>query len=256
MSEALVSLRGVHKSFGEKAVLKQVDLEIMPQRGTVLIGPSSSGKSVLIKCLLGLLERDGGEITMEGQSLDDFSSAEWELLNDRIGVVFQQNGLFDSLPVWENVAFRLINRGDVSRQKAKEVAQDKLGLFGLKSRVADRYPAELSGGMRKRVALARAFAMNPDILVLDAPTDGLDPIMTRHTNALIRRIVQEQRVTVLSIMTDMSSALEFYDDLAMLYDGQIIWKGSSEAARQAPEPRLRQLLDGRSDGPIGMAIHA
>ncbi|MFD1379887.1 ABC transporter ATP-binding protein [Fodinicurvata halophila] len=173
-----------------------------------------------------------------------------------IGVVFQQNALFDSLPVWENVAFRLLNRGEVSRQEAREVAREKLGLFGLSSQVGERYPAELSGGMQKRVALARAFAMNPDILILDAPTDGLDPIMTRHTNSLIRRIVQEHQVTVFSIMTEMSSALEFYDDLAMLYDGRIIWNGSTEAARQASESHLRQLLEGRSEGPIGMAVHA
>lgn len=256
MPESLVSLRGLRKSFGEKTVLDQIDLEIAPQRSTVLIGPSSSGKSVLIKCLLGLLEPDGGDVQVEGHSLDDFSRAEREDLDDRIGVVFQRNALFDSLPVWENVAFRLINRGGVSRNEAREVAREKLGLFGLSSSVGDRYPAELSGGMQKRAALARAFAMNPDILILDAPTDGLDPIMTRHTNFLIRRIVQEHQVTVFSIMTDMSSALEFYDDLAMLYDGRIIWKGSTEAARQASDARLRQLLEGRSEGPIGMAVHA
>lgn len=256
VSQRLISLQGLRKTFGKKTVLDHIDLDIAAQRATVLIGPSSSGKSVLVKCMLGLMEADYGEVLMEGESLSRLSREETERLHDRIGVVFQQNALFDSLPIWENVAFRLLSRGRVSRTQAREIAQEKLGLFGLKPWVGDRYPAELSGGMQKRAGLARAFAMDPDILILDAPTDGLDPIMTRHTNLLIRRVVQQHKVTVLSITTDMPSALEFYDDLAMLYDGRIIWKGTTAAAREAQDPRLSQLLEGRSDGPISMAIRA
>lgn len=256
VSQKLISLQGLRKTFGDKTVLDHVDLDISAERASVLIGPSSSGKSVLMKCMLGLMETDSGEVLLEGQSLNRMSREDLERMHDRIGVVFQQNALFDSLPVWENVAFRLLSRGRVTRKQAREIAQEKLGLFGLKPWVGERYPAELSGGMQKRAGLARAFAMDPEILVLDAPTDGLDPIMTRHTNLLIRRVVQQHKVTVFSITTDMPSALEFYDDLAMLYEGRIIWKGTTEAAREETEPRLRQLLEGRSEGPISMAVRA
>lgn len=251
----VIRVDGIAKSFGEKSVLRDVSFDVERGRSTVLIGPSSSGKTVLLKCMLGLLRPDAGRIEVAGDE-DAETAADQQRLIDRVGVVFQQNALFDSLSCWENVAFRLLQDPRLTRKEARSLAVEQLGRFGLKAEVADRYPAELSGGMQKRVALARAFAAKPDILMLDAPTDGLDPIMTRHTNDLIRRAVERQGVTVFTISTDMRSALAFNDRLLMLHDGRIVWDGTTEAARGADEPRLRQLLEGRSEGPIRMAVKA
>lgn len=252
----LLRIEGLAKAFGEKQVLREVSLRIERARSTALIGPSSSGKTVLLKCLLGLLAPDAGLIEIDGLDRESFSAAQRESLAERIGVVFQQNALFDSLTCWENVAFRLLQRPGAERAAARAAAVEGLARFGLRPEVADRYPAEISGGMQKRVALARAFATDPEILLLDAPTDGLDPIMTRHTNELIRRAVEGRGATVLTITTDMRSALDFHDRLAMLHEGRIVWEGSTEEARGAAEPRLRQLLEGRSEGPIRMAVRA
>jgi phospholipid/cholesterol/gamma-HCH transport system ATP-binding protein len=255
-TKPLIRISALAKSFADKAVLKGVDLEIARARSTVLIGPSSSGKTVLVKCLLGLIAPDAGRVVVEGAAAEKMDSDARTALADRIGVVFQRSALFDSLPTWENVAFRLLRRRGMSREEARERAIAKMAMFGLKPDVAERYPAEISGGMQKRVALARAFATDPEILVLDAPTDGLDPIMTRVTNELIRRAVERQGATVFSIMGDMEAALEYYDDLAMLYDGRIIWSGTTAAARGADDPRLAQLLSGTPDGPIRMSLRA
>lgn len=256
----LLRVEGLAKRFGDKAVLSAVSLCVGRGRSTALIGPSSSGKTVLLKCMLGLLSPDAGRIEVAGQEPARLSSAERERLADRIGVVFQQNALFDSLTCWENVAFRVLQqpaaRGAAGRAAARATAVEELGRFGLRPEVADRYPPEISGGMQKRVALARAFVGEPEILLLDAPTDGLDPIMTRHTNELIRRAVERRGATVLTITSDMRSALDFNDDLAMLYEGRILWEGTTAAARAVEEPRLRQLLEGRSEGPIRMAVRA
>lgn len=247
---------GLAKSFGEKQVLRDVAFRVPRGGATVLIGPSSSGKTVLLKCMLGLLSIDAGSIEIEGRTQSDLSADQRREQADHIGVAFQQNALFDSMTCWENVAFRLLQRPDRDRAAARESAIEQIGRFGLRPEVADRYPAEISGGMQKRVALARAFVTRPDMLLLDAPTDGLDPIMTRHTNRLIREAVRESGATVFAITTDMRAALEFYDRLMMLHEGRIIWEGSTEEARSAEEPRLRQLLEGRSDGPIRMAVRA
>jgi len=253
---SLLRVQGLAKAFGDKAVLRDVSLRIERARSTALIGPSSSGKTVLLKCLLGLLAPDAGRIEIEGVERGSLSAAEQAALTERIGVVFQQNALFDSLTCWENVAFRLLQRPGAVRAQARTAAVERLARFGLRPEVADRYPAEISGGMQKRVALARAFATDPEILLLDAPTDGLDPIMTRHTNELIRRAVEGRGATVLTITTDMRSALDFHDRLAMLHEGRIAWEGSTDEARRVEEPGLRQLLEGRSDGPIRMAVRA
>jgi len=252
----LLRVEGLAKAFGEKQVLRDVSLQLERARSTVLIGPSSSGKTVLLKCLLGLLTPDAGRIETEGRELRSLSAEERARLSERIGVVFQQNALFDSLTCWENVAFRLLQRPGTRREEARAAAVEGLARFGLRPEVAERSPAEISGGMQKRVALARAFATDPEILLLDAPTDGLDPIMTRHTNELIRRAVEGRGATVLTITTDMRSALDFHDRLAMLHEGRIVWQGSTEEAHGAAEPQLRQLLEGNSEGPIRMAVRA
>ena len=254
-NELLFSVEGLAKAFAEKQVLRNVTFDVPHGAATVLIGPSSSGKSVLFKCLLGLMAPDGGRIAVEGRDRAALSGEELEALLDRVGVAFQQNALFDSMTCWENVAFRLLQRGSCSRKEARERAVEVIGRFGLRPEVADRFPAEISGGMQKRIALARAFVSNPRVLMLDAPTDGLDPIMTRHTNQHIRAAV-EGGTTVFMITADMRAAQEFSDRLMMLYDGEIIWSGSTGEARQAEEPRLKQLLEGRSDGPIRMAVRA
>lgn len=248
-------VEGLAKAFAEKQVLRDVTFEIPRGKATVLIGPSSSGKSVLFKCLLGLLMPDAGRIRVEGQELSKLSSREREALLDRVGVAFQQNALFDSMTCWENVAFRLLERRGCDREEAREKAVEVIGRFGLRPEVGDRFPSEISGGMQKRIALARAFVSDPGLLMLDAPTDGLDPVMTRHTNQQIRAVV-EQGATVFMITADMRAAQEFSDRLLMLHEGVIIWDGKTEAARHAEEPRLRQLLEGRSDGPIRMAVRA
>ncbi|MDF2095689.1 ABC transporter ATP-binding protein [Aquibaculum arenosum] len=247
---------GLAKSFGEKQVLRDVEFTVRRGASTVLIGPSSSGKTVLLKCMLGLLPIDAGSIEIEGRTQASLNTAQRREQADRMGVAFQQNALFDSMSCWENVAFRLLQRGDQDRAAARAQAIEQIGRFGLRPEVADRYPAEISGGMQKRIGLARAFVSRPAMLMLDAPTDGLDPIMTRHTNRLIRAAVEESGATVFAITTDMRAALEFYDRLMMLHDGRIIWEGTTDEARHAEEPRLRQLLEGRSEGPIRMAVRA
>jgi len=253
---AVIRVIGLRKAFGNREVLTGVDFEVGRARSTVLIGPSSSGKTVLMKCVAGLVEPDAGRIEIEGRDTAHLKAAERDRLADKISMVFQRNALFDSLSVWENVAFRLINNHHMPRAEARKAALEKLAMFGLRADVADRFPVEISGGMQKRVALARAFATDPDILLLDAPTDGLDPIMTHATNDLIRRAVEQRGITVFSITGDMRAALSYYDDMAMLYEGRIIWSGSTRAAADSEDPRLRQLLAGESDGPIALRVTA
>src|SRR5690625_602345 len=250
----LFRVEGLAKNFGEKRVLRDVSFSVVHGGSTALIGPSSSGKSVLFKCLLGLLHPDAGRLEVEGKDLASRSTQEREALLGRLGVAFQQNALFDSMRCWENVAFRSLQQGG-ARRELRAQAVEVIAAFGLGEEVADRYPAEISGGMQKRIGLARAFMGNPAVLMLDAPTDGLDPIMTRHTNQLIRKAV-ERGTTVFMITADMRAAQEFSDQLLMLHDGVIVWAGESAAAGHAQEPRLRQPLEGRSEGPIRMAVRA
>jgi phospholipid/cholesterol/gamma-HCH transport system ATP-binding protein len=255
-TQSVIRSVGLHVSFGGRAVLTGVDLGVSRARSTVLIGPSSSGKTVFMKCVAGLIEPEAGRIEIEGRDTARLTSAERESLADKISMVFQRNALFDSLSVWENVAFRPIHNHGMGRGEARAMAIEKLAMFGLRPDVADRFPVEISGGMQKRVALARAFATDPDILLLDAPTDGLDPIMTHATNDLIRRAVQRGGTTVLSITGDMRAALAYYDDLAMLHEGRIVWSGTTAEAAQSDDPRLHQLLSGKSDGPIALRARA
>ena len=244
----MITLSGVHKTFGPNAVLRGVDLTIARGTSMVVIGGSGTGKSVLLKSILGLVKPDKGIIALDGQ---DVQKAEREAFLARFGMLFQGGALFDSLKVWENVAFRLM-RGPLARPKdqAREIAIEKLRRVGLKPSVADLLPAELSGGMQKRVGLARAIAAEPEIIFFDEPTTGLDPIMSGVINALIREIVVEMGATAMTITHDMSSVRAIADNVAMLHGGVIQWTGPVAEMDAATDPYLQQFIHGRSDGPI------
>ena len=244
----MITLSGVHKTFGPNAVLRGVDLTIDRGTSMVVIGGSGTGKSVLLKSILGLVTPDKGVIALDGQ---DVRKAEREAFLARFGMLFQGGALFDSLKVWENVAFRLM-RGPLARPKdeARETAIEKLRRVGLKPAVADLVPAELSGGMQKRVGLARAIAAEPEIIFFDEPTTGLDPIMSGVINELIREIVVEMGATAMTITHDMSSVRAIADNVAMLHGGVIQWTGPVADMDAATDPYLQQFIHGRSDGPI------
>lgn len=244
----MITLTEVHKSFGSNAVLRGVNLTI--ERGTsmVVIGGSGTGKSVLLKSILGLVKPDAGVIALDGQ---DVVTAEREAFLARFGMLFQGGALFDSLKVWENVAFRLL-RGKLARpiDEARAIAIEKLRRVGLSPSVADQLPAELSGGMQKRVGLARAIAAEPEIIFFDEPTTGLDPIMSGVINALIREIVVEMGATAMTITHDMSSVRAIADNVAMLHKGVIQWTGPVAEMDICSDPYVQQFIHGRSDGPI------
>lgn len=244
----MIELKNVKKSFGNNAVLRGVDLKI--ERGTsmVIIGGSGTGKSITIKSILGLVTPDAGEITVDGL---DVTKTDRDAFLARFGMLFQGAALFDSLPVWQNVAFRLL-RGSLKRPKAeaRDIAIDKLRRVGLTADVADRLPAELSGGMQKRVGLARAIAADPEIIFFDEPTTGLDPIMAGVINDLIREIVVEMGATAMTITHDMTSVRAIADNVAMLHDGVIKWTGPVAEIDNSNDPYLDQFIHGRADGPI------
>ncbi len=244
----MITLSAVHKSFGPNRVLRGVDLTISKGESMVIIGGSGTGKSVLLKCVLGLVVPDAGTISLDGQ---DVARADRDAFLARFGMLFQGGALFDSLRVWENVAFRLL-RGSLKRPKdeARSIAIEKLRRVGLKPETADMFPAELSGGMQKRVGLARAIAANPEIIFFDEPTTGLDPIMSGVINALIREIVTEMGATAMTITHDMSSVRAIADKVAMLHDGLIRWTGPVAEMDAAPDLYLQQFIHGRADGPI------
>lgn len=244
----MITLSAVHKSFGPNRVLRGVDLTVPKGESMVIIGGSGTGKSVLLKCVLGLVTPDAGTITLDGQ---DVTRADRDAFLARFGMLFQGGALFDSLKVWENVAFRLL-RGSLKRPKAeaREIAIEKLRRVGLKPETADLYPAELSGGMQKRVGLARAIAASPEIIFFDEPTTGLDPIMSGVINDLIREIVTEMGATAMTITHDMSSVRAIADKVAMLHDGLIRWTGPVSEMDAAPDPYLQQFIHGRATGPI------
>ena len=244
----MIDLRDVHKSFGTNAVLRGVDLSIRKGSSMVIIGGSGTGKSVALKCILGLIQHDSGAILVDGSEV---GSGDRDAFLARFGMLFQGAALFDSLPVWQNVAFRLL-RGRLKRPRAeaREIAVEKLRRVGLKPDVADRFPAELSGGMQKRVGLARAIAADPEIIFFDEPTTGLDPIMAGVINDLIREIVTEMGATAMTITHDMSSVRAIADEVAMLHDGVIKWTGPVTQMDTSDDPHLDQFIHGRADGPI------
>jgi len=244
----MIEFENIGKSFGSNHVLRSVNLTVERGQSIVIIGGSGTGKSVLIKTVLGLITPDTGKIFVDGQ---DVAKAKHDDFLSRFGMLFQGGALFDSMPVWQNVAFRL-QRGHLKRPKAeaREIAIEKLRRVGLGPEVANRLPAELSGGMQKRVGLARAIATNPEIIFFDEPTTGLDPIMSSVINDLIREIVVEMGVTAMTITHDMTSVETIADKVAMLHDGAIQWCGMLNDLSHCGDPHVDQFVNGRADGPI------
>lgn len=244
----MIRFDDVHKAFGSNHVLRGVTLDVPKGESMVIIGGSGTGKSVALKCVLGLVVPDSGVILVDGKPA---GAGDREAFLARFGMLFQGGALFDSLPVWQNVAFRLM-RGALKRPaaEAKEIAVEKLRRVGLSPDVADRLPAELSGGMQKRVGLARAIAAEPEIIFFDEPTTGLDPIMAGVINELIREIVVEMGATAMTITHDMSSVRAIADRVAMLHGGVIRWTGPVAEMDGSGDPYVDQFIHGRAEGPI------
>jgi phospholipid/cholesterol/gamma-HCH transport system ATP-binding protein len=251
-----ISVRGLRKSFGRKTVLDGIDLDIGYQESVVIIGGSGTGKSVAVKCILGLIDPDAGSIKIDGQEVTTLSRGHREELMQKFGMLFQGAALFDSLSVWENVAFGLIQGRGMDRRKAQDIALQKLGAVGLGPEVGELRPSELSGGMQKRVGLARAIAAEPEIIIFDEPTTGLDPIMGDVINDLIVKCVKDLGATAISITHDMASARKIADRIAMIHKGRIIWNGKASEIEHSGNPYVDQFIHGRADGPIQMEIRA
>lgn len=252
--KAKISVKNLHKSFGHKVVLDGVDIDIAEGESLVVIGGSGTGKSVLIKCIQGIITPDEGSIKINGKESVGADRKEAEKLYSKMGMLFQGGALFDSLTVWENVAFGLIENQKMPRKKAKQEAIKYLRQVGLSEDVADLSPSELSGGMQKRVGLARAIATNPEIIFFDEPTTGLDPIMADVINDLIINSVKKIGASALTITHDMASARKIADRIAMLYKGKIVWQGSVQELDTTDNPYVRQFVQGSSHGPIKVEI--
>ena len=251
-----IKVRGLKKRFGANVVLDGVDLDVPRGKSLVVIGGSGTGKSVMIKCILGLMQPDAGSIEIDGQEVVGMSARDREREMKQFGMLFQGAALVDSLPVWENVAFGLISGRGMKRTEAKDVALKKLGAVGLGPEVGELYPAELSGGMQKRVALARAIAAEPEIIFFDEPTTGLDPIMGQVINELIVTCVDALGATALSITHDMHSLREIGDSAAMIYEGKIIWSGLARDIDTSGNPYVEQFVRGKAEGPIRMPVRS
>jgi len=249
-----IRIRGLRKSFGNKPVLDGVDLDVAAGEGMVILGGSGSGKSVTIKCVLGLIRPDAGTIEIDGQDVLHMPRREREALLDRTGMLFQNAALFDSLPVWENVCFKLLAQKRIARAKARDKAAEVLAQVGLAASVGDLYPAELSGGMQKRVGLARAIAAEPDIIFFDEPTTGLDPIMGAVIDGLIVDVVKRLGATAISITHDMASARRIGQTAAMIHKGRIVWTGPAATLGETGNAMVDQFARGEREGPIHMEL--
>ena len=254
MSETKIKITNLHKAFGKKVVLSGVDLEIAKGESLVVIGGSGTGKSVLIKCIQGLLVPDEGSILVDDQEVVGIDEEEKEALHSKMGMLFQGGALFDSLSVWENVAFDLLENRGMNKKDAKNEAIRVLRSVGLAPDVAELSPSELSGGMQKRVGLARAIASKPEIIFFDEPTTGLDPIMSDVINDLIIESVKGLGATALTITHDMTSARKIADRIAMLYQGKIVWQGTVKEMDKTDNPYVRQFINGSSQGPIKVEV--
>jgi phospholipid/cholesterol/gamma-HCH transport system ATP-binding protein len=251
-----IAVSGLRKSFGPKSVLDDVEIACGTGESLVIIGGSGTGKSVLIKCIIGLLRPDSGSIRIDGIETAGLRGTGRDRLMRQFGMLFQGSALFDSLSVWENVAFGLIQGRGMARRQARDIAVQKLASVGLGPDIAELRPAELSGGMQKRVALARAIAAEPQILFFDEPTTGLDPIMADVINNLIIECVRGLGASAISITHDMTSARKIGDHIAMLYGGRIIWHGPAAAIDNSGNPYVDQFVHGRAEGPIQMQVRA
>ncbi|HEY4136698.1 MAG TPA: ATP-binding cassette domain-containing protein [Alphaproteobacteria bacterium] len=249
-----IKVRGLKKAFGRKIVLDGLDLDVMAGESVVIIGGSGTGKSVLLKCILGILRPDAGTIEVDGEDVTRMSSRERERVMRKFGMLFQGAALFDSLKVWENVAFGLIQAQGMERAQAKDIAIQKLASVGLGVDVADLAPSELSGGMQKRVGLARAIATDPQIIFFDEPTTGLDPIMSDVINDLIVDAVKNLGATALSITHDLASARKIAHRIAMIYEGKIIWSGPVQKIDYTGNAYVDQFIHGRAEGPIKVEV--
>ncbi len=246
----MIELKNVYKSFGERKVLDNVNLEVLQGETLVIIGRSGVGKSTILKQVAGLLSPDAGEVWVEGQNVGLLKEDALNELRKKMGVVFQYAALFDSLTVFENVAFRLIRDFEMTESKAREVVAAKLELVGLKPDLLELKPAQLSGGMRKRVGLARAIAVDPEIILYDEPTSGLDPVSSEAINNLILEMQQKLKVTSVVVTHDMHSAYKVANRIAMIYDGKIIGTGTPDEIKNSQDPYVRQFVTGSVEGPI------
>jgi phospholipid/cholesterol/gamma-HCH transport system ATP-binding protein len=254
MAPSKISLRGVTKAFGAKKVLRGIDLDVTAGESMVVIGGSGTGKSVLLKCILGLMQPDDGSIKVDGVETVDLGDQGRSQVMRKFGMLFQGGALFDSLRVWENVAFGPIQSDGMPTEQARQVAIAKLGNVGLGPEIGELFPAELSGGMQKRVALARAIAREPDIIFFDEPTTGLDPIMADVINDLIVKCVSDLGATAVSITHDMASARKIGHRIGMLYDGRLIWQGPVADIDRSGNTYVDQFIHGRAEGPIQMQV--
>jgi phospholipid/cholesterol/gamma-HCH transport system ATP-binding protein len=254
MAQPKISIRGLHKSFGPKKVLTGLDLDVNAGDSVVVIGGSGTGKSVLLKCILGLLEPDAGSIKIDGEEVVGNPALHRADIMRKFGMLFQGGALFDSLKVWENVAFGPIQADGMARDKAHAVALEKLAVVGLGPEVGELSPAELSGGMQKRVSLARAIAREPEIIFFDEPTTGLDPIMADVINDLIVQSVRRLGATALSITHDMTSARKISNRIAMLFGGKLIWDGPTGDIDRSNNAYVDQFIHGQAEGPIKLDI--
>jgi phospholipid/cholesterol/gamma-HCH transport system ATP-binding protein len=244
-----IKIDNLYKSFGQKQVLKGVNLEVEEGEIMVIIGQSGSGKSVLLKHIIGIMKPDAGEIYVDGQVMNAFTERELLKMSRKFGMLFQGSALFDSLTVEENVAFGLRRHTTLSDEEIKKVVRSSLERVGLRD-IEHLLPYELSGGMKKRVGLARAIAYGPEIILYDEPTTGLDPIRSDAINNLILQLKRDLNVTSIVITHDMNSTYKVADRIAMLYEGRIIEVGSTEEIRNSPNPIVQQFINGRATGPI------
>jgi phospholipid/cholesterol/gamma-HCH transport system ATP-binding protein len=254
MAVPKISLRGVTKSFGPKKVLRGIDIDVAQGESMVVIGGSGTGKSVLLKCILGLMRPDSGSIRIDGEETVSLGDRKREEVMRKFGMLFQGGALFDSLRVWENVAFGPIQSDGMKPDKARDIAIAKLGAVGLGPEIGELFPAELSGGMQKRVALARAIAREPEIIFFDEPTTGLDPIMADVINELIVKCVSDLGATAISITHDMASARKIGHRIAMLHEGRLIWQGPVSEIDHCGNGYVEQFIHGRAEGPIQMQV--
>jgi phospholipid/cholesterol/gamma-HCH transport system ATP-binding protein len=254
MASPKISLRGVTKGFGSKQVLRGIDLDVATGESMVVIGGSGTGKSVLLKCILGLMQPDSGSIKVDGEETVGLNGNGHARVMRKFGMLFQSGALFDSLRVWENVAFGPIQSDGMAPDQAREVAIAKLGNVGLGPEIGELFPSELSGGMQKRVALARAIAREPEIIFFDEPTTGLDPIMADVINDLIVKCVSDLGATAVSITHDMASARKIGHRIGMLHEGRLIWQGPVADIDRSGDAHVDQFIHGRAEGPIQMQV--